>query len=369
MQHPFQIAGLEITPELASALAREAITTPTEVQLAAAPLVADPARDVIIQSGTGTGKTLAYLLPLLQRVRADPSFCVLVLAPSPELAMQIVRVVEAYKGPGVSSCGLVGGANLERQKDKLKKHPQVMAGTPGRVFELMFGRKLKAKDIKTLVLDETDEILSPQNEAPLRELLSRPEFSPQLVFASATFGPRAEKLAHDLMRPGFARVAIGASPLPASITHYVTGFEAGRKDVSLLGVLAKAKIGRAIVFVNKLELVGHLYRFLNEHQIPTLTISSERSKHDREKAMKAFKNDEVRLLVATDTAARGLDVTGIDWVIHYDVARDVDTYVHRAGRTGRGGRPGASVMMVAPDERFLLTRYSEKLGITFESLR
>jgi superfamily II DNA/RNA helicase len=364
MPDGFAINGLVLDDTLRAALGRLGITQPTPVQVAAVPVLL-AGQDAILQSGTGTGKTLAYLLPLLQRVRAEAAFTVVVLAPSPELAMQILRVVDLVKGPGVPSCALVGGGNTERQKEKLKQHPRVIVGTPGRVCEMIFARKLKTAAISALVLDETDALLSEKNERDLREIASRPEFTAQVIFASATIGPRAATLATDLMDPGHAHIASGPGPLSPTISHHFMAFEAQRKEVWLLKLLEKAKAKRAIVFVNKLSNVAHLYRFLNERNVPSVAISRERSKRDREESMRFLRGGVVRVLIATDTAARGLDVPDLDWVIHYDVARDEETYVHRAGRTGRNGRAGTSVMIVAPNERFLLKRYGEGLGIRF----
>lgn len=364
---PFKVDGLELPDFVADSLARGGMVQPTAVQSQAIPLVLS-GKDVIIQSPTGTGKTLAYLLPLLERVRADGGFRVVVVAPSPELAVQILRVVEAFAGPGVSSGSLIGGGSRERQKDKLKRKPRVLVGTPGRVLEMIFAKKLKTATIGALVLDETDEILSPQNEEGLREIASRPEFKPQLIFASATIGEKAVRLSRDLMAPDFAHIAVGAERLPASIDHYFMTFEAQRKEVWLAKLIDEQRIDRALVFVNKLHNVAHLYRFLNDHGVPSVALSSERSKHDREESVAKLKRGEARVLVATDAAAHGLDVPGLEWVIHYDVARDKDLYLHRAGRAGRAGRTGTSLTMVAQHEMFLLKRYSAGLGVEFRAL-
>jgi superfamily II DNA/RNA helicase len=233
---------------------------------------------------------------------------------------------------------------------------------------MIFDRRLKVAQLSAVVLDETDEILSPSNEKNLREIASRPEFKPQLVFTSATFAPKAEQLAKDLMREDFVRLAPAAQPMPSKVDHFFTTFDEHRKEVWLARLLDKHRINRALVFVNKIETVGHLYRFLNESGVRAVTVSSERRKKDRAQAIRAFKKGEARVLVATDTAARGLDVPGLDWVVHYDVARDKDVYVHRIGRTGRAGREGTSVMMVAKHEMFLLTRYNEELGVELRPL-
>lgn len=360
----FDIEGLVITPEIAARFAKDGITAPTAVQAAAIPAVLAQ-RDALLQSGTGTGKTLAYLLPLLQRAQQDPKFRVVILAPAPELAIQILRAVEAYKVPTIGSVGLVGGGNADRQKDKLKKHPQIMVGTPGRVLELIFMRKIQTKQIGALVLDETDEILSPHNEIPVKEICNRPEFAAQLICASATFGPRAKAFAEEFMKPERANINIGIQPLNENIEHLVVPFDQQRKEVALLQLLREHRIKKALVFVNKLYNVTHLFRFLTEHNIPCLGLSAERNKQAREQAVRELKKRKSLIVIATDTAARGLDIRDMDYVIHYEVARNAETYLHRAGRTGRAGQSGSSLVFAAPHERYLLSRYASALSITF----
>ncbi|MBC7795117.1 MAG: DEAD/DEAH box helicase [Clostridia bacterium] len=367
MTSAFNVSGLDVPDFLAAALQKAGIASPSDIQKAAIPEIL-AGKDVVLQAATGTGKTLAYLLPLLQRIRTDKKFRMLVLTPSPELAIQILRVAEAFAGPGIITASLIGGANIERQKEKLKKHPQVIVGTPGRIIEMIFDRRLKAATLSAVVFDEADEILSPHNEKNLREIASRPEVQPQFVFASATIGPAAAQLATDLMKPDFARLAPVTQPLPSTVEHLFITFDERRKDVWLARLLDDYKIEKALIFVNKVASVGHLYRFLNESGVRAVTISSERTKKDRSDSIRSFKAGQARVLVATDTAARGLDVPGLEWVIHYDVARDKDVYVHRLGRTGRAGLSGTSVMMVAKNEMFLLGRYNQALDIELRPL-
>ncbi len=236
MASAFSDTDLEVPDFLAAAFRNAGIREASPIQRAAiAPIVAG--NDVVLQAATGTGKTLAYLLPLLQRMRGDEKFRVLVIAPSPELAIQILRVAEAFGGPGITGASLIGGANPERQRDRLKKHPRIIVGTPGRVIEMIFDRRLKVAQMSAVVLDETDEILSTHNEKNLREIASRPEFEPQLIFASATFGAKAEQLAKDLMRDDFVRLAPAAQPLPSDVGHYFTTFDERRKEVWLARLL------------------------------------------------------------------------------------------------------------------------------------
>jgi ATP-dependent RNA helicase DeaD len=363
----FAETGLEVDEALTQALARQGISTPTAVQAAAIPVVL-AGKDAIIQSGTGTGKTLAYLLPLLQRARHDAAFRVVVLAPSPELAIQILRVAEAFKAPGLGSLGLVGSGSLDRQKEKLKKHPQIVVGTPGRVLELIFARKLKTATLGAMVLDEIDQILSPQNEAELRELCSRPEMKAQLVVASATFGRQGDAFARDYMAEDRVRLQLEASPLRETIRHRYHAFAAARDERELGRLLVSAEIDAALVFVHKAFWVPRLYHALNDQGLSCATLSAEASGPQRKEALEALKSRSVRALIATDAAARGLDVKDLGWVVHFELPNDKASYLHRAGRTGRSGKTGTSVVMITRDEEPALERLARELRLSFTQL-
>jgi ATP-dependent RNA helicase DeaD len=359
----FAKTGLTIDEALARSLEKEGITAPTAVQCSAIPPVL-AGKDIVIQSGTGTGKTLAYLLPLLQRARLDPSFRIVVMAPSPELAMQILRTAETYKGAGLRSASLVGSGSIERQKDRLKQHPQIVVGTPGRVLEMIFARKLATKSIKALVLDEVDQILSEQNEAELREICSRPEFDSQIIVASATFGRRGDAFATDFMTTDRVRLQLETSPLRDNIRHrYVQFAAAAPQEGELARLIDRLDIAAALVFVHKSFYVARLFHALRDHGIACATLSAAGNKLQRQQAIEAFKKREARVLVATDAAARGIDIKDLDWVIHFELPNDKNAYLHRAGRTGRAGKTGNSVVMVTQAELPNLERMARELRI------
>src|SRR5690606_6823100 len=213
----FESAGIPIDPEILRKLEEDGIVRPTPVQEAGMPLVAS-GRHAILQSGTGTGKTLAYLLPIFARLRESEGRAV-VIAPAPELAAQIRRVVERYNPQGFTSASLLGSGNPARQVEKLRRHPRIVVGTPGRVFEMIARKRVRASEIEVLVLDEADRILSPENDAFLRDLFSRPEFRAQLVIASATVGAAAGALFAERAGDVGARVELGHGPLRSSTRH------------------------------------------------------------------------------------------------------------------------------------------------------
>jgi superfamily II DNA/RNA helicase len=366
-QEPFAAAGLEVDEALLAAFKADGISVPTAVQIAAiGPILAG--QHVIIQSGTGTGKTLAYLLPLLQRLRAPGSGRTVVFAPATELALQTLRVAERYKQPGLQTGALVATANTRNQKAKLTQSTRLIVGTPGRILEQYAERKLKG--VTTIVLDEPDPILATKGAEYLREILSRPEPKVQLIFAAATLGRSAKALAEEFMGEARVHTEVASDPLKSNITHhYLHVRTESTKDIQLAHFIEEAKCKRAIVFVNQPNLIRHLFRFLGERNLKAVSLSTERSKLDRQNALRAFAASEARVLITTDQAMTGMDIPDVEWVLHFELPNTALAYVHRAGRTGRAGKTGQSVVLVTREDRATQERIENELGIRFTSAR
>ena len=367
-QPSFAATGLEVDEAMLAAFQADGISAPTAVQVAAiGPILAG--QHVIINSGTGTGKTLAYLLPILQRLRAPDSGRSLIFAPATELALQTLRVADRYKHPSINSGALVATTNARKQKAKVQQSTRLIVGTPGRILELFAERKLKG--VTTIVLDEPDPILATKGAEYLREILSRPEPKVQLIFAAATLGANAKRLAEEFM--GEARVhtqMTEADPLQSNITHrYLNARTEATKDLELARFIEEAKCKRSIVFVNQPNLLRHLFRFLTERNLKPVSLSSDRSKLDRQNALRAFGASEARVLITTDQAMTGIDVPDVEWVLHYELPSSALAYVHRAGRTGRAGKSGQSVVIVTREDRPIQERIAKELGIRFTSAR
>jgi len=365
----FAATGLEIDAALLTAFQSDGISAPTPVQQAAIPAIL-AGKHVIIQSGTGTGKTLAYLLPILQRLRAKDSGRSLIFAPATELALQTQRVADRYKHPSILTGALVSTANIRKQKSKVTQSTRLIVGTPGRILEQFAERKLKG--VTTLVLDEPDPILATKGADYLREILSRPEPKVQLIFAAATLGAHAQRLADEFM--GEARVHTEVSkatdPLLSQIDHqYVNVRTESTKDIQLAHFIEEAKCKRAIVFVNQPNLIRHLYRFLDERRLKPVTLSAERSKLDRQNALREFSAARARVLLTTDQAMTGIDIPDVEWVLHFELPSSALAYVHRAGRTGRAGKSGHSVVFVTREDRPRQQRIADELGLRFVSAR
>jgi len=363
-QPVFAVDGLEVDEPMAKALAADGITTPTPVQTQAIPAIL-AGRHTIIQSGTGTGKTLAYLLPILQRLKDPASGRVVIFAPATELALQTLRVAERYKVPTLLTGSLVSTAGARRQKAKVTQSTRLIAGTTGRILELYADRKLKG--VTTIVLDEPDPILATRGAEFLREILARPEPKVQLIFAAATLGAAAQKLARDIMRDDFVHTKVEADPLSTHITHHFLQARAeSTKDIGLAHFLEEEKCKRAIVFVNQPNLVRHLFRFLNDRNVSTVSLTDARSKLDRQQAVRAFASGEAKVLLSTDQAMTGIDFPDVPWVLHYELPGSALAYVHRAGRTGRAGKDGKSVAIITREERAPLDRIARDLQLTIE---
>lgn len=361
---PATFAGLEVAEPLARGLAIDGITTPTAVQTAAIPAIL-AGHHVVVQSATGTGKTLAYVLPLLQRLRQNPEQRLVIFAPATELAVQTLRTVERYAGADISATALVAGGNIRQQKSRISKTTRVIVGTPGRILEMYAERRIKG--VTTVVLDEPEPILASKDAAFLLEVLSRPP-RVQLILAAATLGAQAKRLIAGPMAENLVWTQGTEVPLLAPIDNrFVTVRHVGAKDVRLARFIETNACERAIVFVHEAQTMRHLYRFLSEEGLTTVTLGQERSKLQCQQALGAFGRSEARVLVTTDKAAAGLDIPNVPWVLHYDLPTSTQAYVHRAGRTGRAGKAGTSVAIVSEDELPQLKRYARELGIDLQT--
>lgn len=357
------VLGMELTEPVLRGLAADGIVAPTPVQQAAFEAVVR-GRHSVIQSGTGTGKTLAYVLPLLQRLLQRPSERVVCVVPSSELAIQTLRTIERYKPPDLQACALLS-LNNPKQRAKLQQSTRFIVGTLGCIVEMYAKRKLK--NVTMMVLDEPEPILAGRDAPLLREILSRPEPAVQLVLVAATFGVSAERFIRERMGADVFRTQVGDDPLRSLIKHvFVRVRDESSKDRKLVRFIEEQRCQRAVVFVNQPNLLRHLYRFLNERGIKTVTVSHERSQAECKQALVDFKAARAHVLLTTDRTSTGIDLPGVDWVLHYELPLSPEAYVHRAGRTGRAGRSGSSVVFVSDANRAQLERMADQLEIGFE---
>ncbi|MFC7370560.1 DEAD/DEAH box helicase [Fictibacillus iocasae] len=325
-------------------------------------------QDMIIESPTGTGKTLAYLLPALLNVSADVHNAQLViLAPTRELAMQIYEVCQQFTaGSGLTGASLIGGANLQRQLDKLKKKPQYIVGTPGRVREILQLKKLKMQDVKTIVVDEADSIVESGLKGEIEQIIKSTFKERQLMFVSATITNKAEEWAKSATQNAQV-IRVKKDQLPESdVTHFYMVSEMRDKAEALRKIIKNISPLKAIVFVNGSTRLDEVAAKLEYRGASIGVLAGNSSKEERQKVMREFRSDKVPVLMTTDVAARGLDVSDVTHVIHYDQPEDDQIYVHRSGRTGRMGKSGAVISLVTKNEEFIVKKWAQKLNLHLE---
>ncbi|KKO50950.1 DEAD/DEAH box helicase [Paenibacillus sp. DMB20] len=358
---------LGIAEDLTARLAEFGIETPSPVQAEAIPHVLEGS-DVLATSQTGTGKTLAYLLPVLQGIDpASKNVQKLILAPTQELAIQIVRESERYgEARGIGVLGLIGGAAVKRQLEKLKLHPQLIVGTPGRVRELIEIKKLKMHEVSTIVVDEVDQVFNLGGAGDVDRILKSAKRDRQLVFLSATVSREtAELVKREMDRP----IEIGIDPerrTPSALEHYYFVVEERDRIDMLRRVIRHYNPDRAIIFVNQTEDLAEVEAKLNFLGLSAAALYGDADKMTRSRVLNAFREGRTRLLVASDVAARGLDIEGLGMVINHDPPIDAEHYTHRAGRTGRMGKRGMVVSLVTDRQTFIMRKFNRELGISIE---
>ncbi|WP_372633394.1 DEAD/DEAH box helicase [Cohnella sp.] len=362
--------ALGLNETLAGKLAASGITQPSEVQRQAWPELLG-GRDGILISPTGTGKTLAYLLPLLQSIDGSrKEVQALVLAPTQELAMQIMREAEVYGQPlGIKAAALIGGASLARQLERMKSKPALIVGTPGRVREVANTRKLSLHGVGFVVVDETDRIFSLGGRGDVEHLLKQCSKERQTVFVSATRSQAMREAEAKWQKdPWVSDVTEreNENGLSSALKHWY--FLGDRRDkIDLVQKIVRhMKPSSALLFVNDTEKIGELIAKLRYEGLSVDALYGDTRGQERGEVMQRFRKGRTKLLIATDVAARGLDLPGLPLVIQLEPALDADHYVHRSGRTARMGREGTSITLIAPEERFILDKLEKQLSISIE---
>src|SRR6478752_277636 len=364
-------SDLQVPPDLISALARQEITDPTPIQAAALPLLLE-GKDAYLHAETGTGKTLAYLLPLFCRLDVGLAATqIVVLAPTHELAIQIQRQctdLAQNAGRAIRVLLLIGGTSTERQIDKLKKKPHLVVGSPGRIAELIAKGKLKTKEVRSVVIDEADRLLNEESLQAVRAIIQAAPPTRQLIFASATREPQSTATIRSLS-PELVMLEAGATAVNQNIEHLYLTCEERDKPDELRKLLHALDPERALVFVHRNDMADKVAEKLAHHDIPAADLNAANDKHRRQQAMDGFRGGSIRVLIASDIAARGLDIKGVTLVVNFDVPTESKAYLHRVGRTGRAGQKGLAVSLIAESDQRLLRRYSEELGLVMKRVR
>lgn len=348
-------------------LQKQGIDEPTCIQRAAFLTLFD-GKSAFLKSDTGSGKTLAFLLPLLKRLVERPRFRVIIVAPSPELAVQLLRTAEKLLPASVGRVALIGGASMERQRERLKKFPQLMVATPGRLCEFIELKKVRLPTISAFVFDEANIVFDAPAGRRLLEYLVNTAYEGQILGVAANFSQQDKQMIESKLGKVFPLIETNTNVLSEKIEHLLFRYDRAHKDVDLLRLIKILKIPQALIFVNKVSHVPHLFRLLNEAGLATGSISSLGTRQTREAGLQSFLRRKSRFLVATDTAAQGIDIPQLEWVIQYEMARTHDLYLHRAGRTARGAGTGKTLILTHDSESHLARDYAEKLKISFRTL-
>ncbi|MGA4719678.1 DEAD/DEAH box helicase [Fictibacillus nanhaiensis] len=324
-------------------------------------------KDLIIESPTGTGKTLAYALPALSKLNPEVKNAqVLFLAPTRELAMQIYDVCQKFtENSGLSGASLIGGANMQRQLDKLKKKPQFIVGTPGRVKELIQNKKLKVHEVKTIVIDEADHIIEAGFNGDVEQVIAATLKDRQLVFVSATINNKTEDWSKKLaVTPVIVKVEKDLVKSEVAHTFMVSDY---RDKVENLRKLIRHTPGiKAMVFINSSMKMDEFATKLEYKKIKLGVLAGNSTKQDRQRVINDFKNGKIPVLLTTDVATRGLDIPDVTHVVHFEMPEDVKQYVHRSGRTGRMGKEGTVVSLVTKAELTSVKKWTAKMNVPLQ---
>ena len=366
-------ADTSLDPRLIKALASMEISAPTEVQASVIPPALN-GENLRISAQTGSGKTLAYLLPIAQSMLLTPpsrseAMMALVLVPTRELARQVTKVARALlKFTSLQADAITGGADFKYQRAMLRKNPEIVVATPGRILEHCQRRSTDLADLRTLVLDEADRMLELGFREDVLELAALSDQRPQTLMLSATLGYRGlGALGRAVMSDAKTLETTPQRKVHEDIFHQrILADSPEHKYKLLLALLSTGENRRCLVFANKRRTADRLAGLLAHHRIKCSALHGELSTEERKAVVARFADNKLQALCASDVAARGLDVPGIDLVINYDVPHSGDDYVHRTGRTGRAGASGLAISLVDANEWNLMASIQRYLKTEFE---
>jgi ATP-dependent RNA helicase RhlE len=358
-------ADFDLIPPLTEALQDMGYTRPTPIQAEAIPVVL-AGRDLIGCASTGTGKTAAFLLPILQRLHGGKhgKLRALILSPTRELAMQIDEQALAFGyHVGLTAVTVVGGVEMRMQERALRAGAEIVVATPGRLLDHMRFGYVDYSALEVLVLDEADRMLDMGFLPDIRRILDKLPADRQTLMFSATMAPEIRKLADDILRDPVV-VMVGARKPASGIAQSVYPVAQARKARLLTTLLQREAMTSVLVFVKRKSDADQLARLVTRSGVRATSIHSDRSQEERVAALEAFRRGQYPVLVATDVAARGLDVEGISHIVNFDVPFTSDDYIHRAGRTARAGAVGEVMTFVSPADEERLCDIEKAIGTT-----
>jgi ATP-dependent RNA helicase RhlE len=369
-------ASLGLAEPILRALIKQGFETPTPIQAGSIPQLL-AGRDLLGVAQTGTGKTAAFALPILQHLTAAGttasrrprpfSTSCLILAPTRELALQIDAAIRSFaNGQPISTCVILGGVGRRPQEERMRRGPDIVVGTPGRIRDLMGTKHLRLDQVTHFVLDEADRMLDLGFIRDIRHVVAALPAQRQSMLFSATMAPEVSQLANSFLRDPLRVEVTPEVRTPEKIEQHVHFVSASDKRTLLLQLLEDAGLARVIVFTRTKHGANKVAEHLSAARVSTEALHGNKSQAAREKSLDRFRSGRARVLVATDIASRGIDVTGISHVINFDLPVEPESYVHRIGRTARAGTSGIAISFCDHTERAALRAIERVAGVKLQ---
>ena len=357
---------LGLSPELLQAVLDAGYTNPTPIQEQGIPVVAT-GRDVLGCAQTGTGKTAAFALPMIDKLAAGRARArmprSLIIEPTRELATQVEAAFEVYgKYHKLTTALLIGGESFADQLKKLDRGVDVLIATPGRLLDLFERGKILLSDVRILVIDEADRMLDMGFIPDVERIVGLLPKQRQTLFFSATMAPEIRRLGDAFLNDPVAISVTPPTSPAATVEQSLVVVAAEDKRDALRRLIASEEVKNALIFCNRKRDVDILQRSLTRHGLDAAALHGDMPQPKRTETLERFKNGEIRLLVASDVAARGLDIQGLSHVFNFDVPYHAEDYIHRIGRTGRAGRPGRSLTLAAPEDGKAVAAIQQLIG-------
>ncbi len=359
--------ALGLAPELLRAIEEEGYTEPTPIQQEAIPVGLE-GRDVVGCAQTGTGKTAAFLLPILQRLKKGPRgrLRALVLCPTRELAEQVLKSAQTYgRHSKLKSVAVYGGVGMVPQTEALKNGVDIVIATPGRLLDHMGRGHVDSSALEVLVLDEADRMLDMGFAPDVNRILDSLPTKRQTLFFSATISPAVDRLARRAVGEHTAIETSGGAEAADGVEHVLVAVDKTEKRGVLGRMLQEVPEGRTLVFTRTKHGADKLAHHLRKEGTDVAAFHGGKTQVHRNRALDRFKKGKTRVLVATDVAARGIDIDNILMVVNFDVPNDPEVYIHRVGRTARAGAMGVALTLMSPDEWLMMRDVEKLMGRTF----
>ena len=352
-----QFEDLKIIEPILKALKEEKYSVPTSIQEKAIPLILNR-QDVLGSAQTGTGKTAAFAIPILQHLYLDRQqqnsprkINALIITPTRELAIQIAESFSTYgRYTGLKNTVIFGGVKQGQQTEAIRKGVDILVATPGRLLDLMDQGYVRLQDIEYFVLDEADRMLDMDFINDIKKIIAKLPAKRQSLFFSATMPYNIVKLSRKILKDPIKVEVSAVSSTADTIQQYLYYTNRANKNDLLSYILRDKKIDQVLLFSRTKHGADRITRNLKKEKISAAAIHGDKAQNNRQKALQQFKDGELRVLVATDIAARGIDIDKLKYVINYDIPNIAETYVHRIGRCGRAGDEGVSISMCEPEE-------------------